>query len=181
MDLLLGPGVSHSLTPINQHHPTQSQSSLLSNHSVIWGTKREEGWWETIHLRQENQTHAKACCWVRVFPPPSFSPLPTLILEPLIALHTVKFTHKNDGNYLEWGLPDILEDSPGPRDCSQSNYTTSSLPAVPHIVYTLVTLAKLGLEYFISFQIKNGPTTESSMESPAQPRCLAQPYPQMPL
>lgn len=35
MDLLLGPGVSHPLTPINQHHPTQSQSSLLSNHTFI--------------------------------------------------------------------------------------------------------------------------------------------------
>lgn len=48
--------------------------------------------------------HAKACCWMRAFLPPSFSPMPTLILEPLIALHTVKFTHKNDGNW-SWTSP----------------------------------------------------------------------------
>lgn len=56
MDLLLGPGVSHPLTPINQHHPTQSQSSLLSNHSytklgsvlAIWSTWLEKGWGATI-------------------------------------------------------------------------------------------------------------------------------------
>lgn len=56
MDLLLGPGVSHPLTPINQHHPTQSQSSLLSNHSyiklgsvlAIWSMWLEEGWGATI-------------------------------------------------------------------------------------------------------------------------------------
>lgn len=89
MDLLLGPGVSHPLTPINQHHPTQSQSSLLSNHSytklgstlTIWSTWREEGTWATLGstsgARHTEPHHSPG----ESFPPPTFSPRPASLLE----------------------------------------------------------------------------------------------------
>lgn len=89
MDLLLGPGVSHPLTPINQHHPTQSQSSLLSNHSytklgstlTIWSTWREEGRWATLGSTSgawHTEPHRSPR---ESFPPPTFSPRPASLLE----------------------------------------------------------------------------------------------------
>lgn len=163
MDLLLGPGVSHPLTPINQHHPTQSQSSLLSNHSetrlgstvTIWSTQWEEGRWATT--RRVGSTARQATSRRQTVLPSTQLLSNASIGSGALnsSSHIEILPHSNRAItlgdfYLSFRDPKRAEESE--ERCAHS--LSISSPSLNLHPYQQLTCAQLGLTYFTSFCIK---------------------------